>query len=119
MAVSTFKSNGASANGGPSKLTHGESMMSLNAVVARTPLSSEMLSRVIRDTSIHLATWSTFIPEATFRIVKIGDLVYLETNNAELHEKYMQQEEAYVAYLIEPYILTVDELEMRDSKQAA
>jgi hypothetical protein len=31
----------------------------------------------------------------------------------------MQQEAAYVAYLIEPDIRTAEELEMLDSKQAA
>jgi hypothetical protein len=74
---------------------------------------------VIRHLSNHLSTWCASIPEATFRIGVIGELVYLNTNSAELLDKYKQYEEPYIIYLVEYDTLIADELEMNWLELAA
>ena len=119
MESKLINQNGAPTNGTESITTRGGAMMSLNAVVVRTPLSSEMSSMVIRHLSNHLSTWCASIPEATFRINTIGDIIYLKTNSAELLDKYTQYEEPYIIYLIEYDTLIADELEISWSELAA
>ena len=119
MKAMVMNQNGAPTNGTESITTRGGAMMSLNAVVVRTPLSNEMSSMVIRHLSNHLSTWCASIPEATFRINTIGDLIYLDTNSVELLDLYKQYEEPYVAYLVEYDTLITEEWELSWPEQAA
>lgn len=93
--------------------------MFLNAVISRAELSNEMSAMVKKEVSNHLTTWCGSIPDATFRISTIGNLVYLSTNSAELLDKYMQYEEPYIAYLIEWDMLIAEESELWWPEQAA
>jgi hypothetical protein len=101
--------NGKPINGGQTT-TEGKSKISLNAVVVRNPLTSGIYDAIIKDLSNHLALWSASIPEASFQINTIGDLIYLDTNSVELLDLYKQYEEPYVAYLVEIDALIVDEM---------
>ena len=94
-------------------------MTSFNAVIVTHAISTELSSMVERNLSHHLKTWCVSVDRATFRIVTIGDLIYLETNSAELLDLFKRYEAPYIEYLIKDEILRADELEIWDPKQAA
>ncbi len=86
--------------------------LSLNAIVSSHSLTVGLSEMITKHISRHLSVWCKSISGAAFRISKIGEIIYLDTNSLELLNLYLQYEQPFVEYMIEEELQAAEEAYM-------
>ena len=130
MQNHTSKETGASTNGGDSLQTSKTSKNEAKSRPISLPLSILITNRtigpatksfLIRLLTSHLRTYSEWRADRHYRVVELGDTIFIETNSDELRRLYMQYDALYVKQIVEEGWLEAEELETEwwEPKQAA